>query len=107
MLTQTKFWVGVSFVALSLILGKVMLLLFLSPTYQRLGIALYVLSWPLLFIGLYWCGKEGLNLIHELAREYTKKAVAKTKVGTVAQVINSKTKTALQKLPQSKFPHKR
>ena len=127
MLTKTKFWLGLFLIAGSLIMGKAVIPLFFSPETKMLGLWLYIISWPILFVGIYFCGYEGYNLIHELSREYTRRALERSKVDKVAHALNEQRRKAYnrakqtrvatasknavtkmrERIPRNKFPHKR
>ena len=57
-----KFYLGVLFILLSLILGKLTTFTFLfyfeDTLIVVLSIIVYVLSWPMLIIGVWWAGRE-------------------------------------------------
>ena len=87
-----KFYVGILFVALSLIIGKITTFMFLyyfnDMKIRWAAIIIYILSWPLLILGVYWIGKEYSASIkkyityqyyHESIKSGTRKALYKTK----------------------------
>ncbi len=57
-----KFYVGIIFIILSLIVGnlsKILFFLYFNEVSLRLVWAvIYLLSWPLLFAGIWWTGSE-------------------------------------------------
>lgn len=87
-----KFYLGILFVALSLIIGKITTVMFFyyfnDAKMRGIAIILYILSWPLLILGVYWIGKEynasikkyiTYQYYHESIRKGTQKALYTTK----------------------------
>lgn len=88
----SKFYAGIIMVIGSLLLGKLVLISFVVyfniPFIRWLSIIIYLLSWPMLFIGVWWVGKEYAKALHryfsyhfyqQSLKEGTKKAYNKTK----------------------------
>ena len=84
---STKFYLGIIFVVLSLIIGKVsqisFIIYFKDPFICWLSVIIYILSWPPFIIGVWWIGKEYAEAIqryfsykfyHRSLRKGTKKA---------------------------------
>ena len=87
-----RFYLGVIFIVTSIIVGKITSVLFFlhlnDPTSRYISLAGYLLSWPLLFWGIWWVGKEygdavrryvSYQFYHQSIKAGTKKAVEKTK----------------------------
>lgn len=87
-----KFYLGIIFIILSLIIGKVTFVTFFlyidDPTNRYLSILAYLLSWPLLIIGIWWVGQEYAKAVrkyasyqfyHESLKKSTQKAINKTR----------------------------
>jgi hypothetical protein len=64
---KVKFYFGIVFITLSLIIGKVTIVTFLyyGGMGKYLSVIAYIISWPMLFIGVYWSGKEYMNKIND------------------------------------------
>lgn len=89
---SVKFYLGLLLVVVSLIIGKVttfMFVLYFNETKIRwMAMIIYILSWPLLVLGIYWIGKEYSASIkkyityqyyQESIKQGTRKALYKTK----------------------------
>lgn len=92
---SVRFYLGISFIILSLVMGKITTGVFLSCTLRKAlcagfwpSVVTYVISWPLLILGVYWVGREYYNQIrkyisykfyHESLKRGTRKAVWKTR----------------------------
>ncbi len=87
-----KFYLGVFLVVLSLILGKAataIFILYLKDTFWRWSaITIYVISWFMLAVGVWWVGKEysdslrkylGYKFYHERMYHHTKKFYDRTR----------------------------
>ena len=87
-----KFYLGVVMVIASLVIGKIAAAVFIlyldDATLRWLSILVYILTWPLLFAGIWWVGKEYYDSIrrytsyrfyHESLKKGTRKAIGKTK----------------------------
>ncbi len=87
-----KFYLGVVMIIASLVLGKIAAAIFIlyldDATIRWLSAVIYILTWPLLFIGIWWVGKEYYDSIrryasyrfyHESLKKGTQKAIGKTK----------------------------
>ena len=90
-----RFFLGIVFIVTSLVLGKVTFALFLlffrDPANAPIGwasLGLYILTWPMLILGIWWAGKEYYESIkryvtyryyHESVKAGTKKVYRKTK----------------------------
>lgn len=88
-----KFYWGIVFIVLSLILGfitKLIFVLYFSDQYvQLLSAVIYLLSWILLIVGVWWVGKEYAESLkryfqyhyyHEHLKRGTHKVYQATKV---------------------------
>lgn len=57
-----KFYLGIVFVVVSLIVGKVTTILFFvnidNGTIRWVSLIVYLLSWPFLVMGIWWVGQE-------------------------------------------------
>jgi len=57
-----KFYLGAVLILISLIIGKITTITFFfhfdDPFIRNISIIIYLISWPLLIIGVYWIGKE-------------------------------------------------
>jgi hypothetical protein len=64
---KVKFYLGIVFITLSLIIGKVTIVTFLyyGQFGKYLSVAAYLISWPMLFVGVYCCGKEYINKVND------------------------------------------
>jgi len=98
-----KFWMGVLLIVLSTIMGRVgqfMFLYYFDDSFIRwLSVAIYVLSWPPLFLGIWWVGKEYADTIrkyfsykfyHQSMMKGTKKVFYGAKDG--ARILTEKAK---------------
>ena len=87
-----RFYLGVAFIIISLVLGKATTALFFiyyqDPFLRWVSLAVYVLSWPLLFLGIWWAGREyysqfkkytSYQYYHQSLQRGTKKVYHKTK----------------------------
>lgn len=87
-----KFYIGAGMVVGSFLLAKLVLATFVIyfniPFIRWLSIIIYLLTWPMLFIGVWWVGKEYAKALHRYfsyqfyqrsLKEGTQKAYAKTK----------------------------
>ena len=88
-----KFYVGILLVLVSLVLGgitKIIFFLYFEDLFIKwTSVVIYIISWPMLIIGIYWVGKDyadalkkyfKLKFYREVAIKGTKKAYHKTKV---------------------------
>ncbi len=102
-----KFYLGVFLIVLSLILGKVataIFILYLKDAFWRWSaIAIYVISWFMLAVGVWWVGKEysdslrkflGYKFYHERMYHHTKRFYDRTKElrSKVREKLNKDTK---------------
>lgn len=89
---STKFWLGLFLVISSLIIGKITTFTFFYYIDNKLilwsSVIVYIISWPMLVIGLIWIGEEygksirkyvSYRFYHELIQKHTKIAYHKTK----------------------------
>jgi len=96
---STKFWIGTVFIILSLVLGKItqaVFIIFFSDAILRwISIIVYIISWPMLIIGVWWVGKEYAQAITKYFsyRFYGQKA----KAGVIRLHEKSKQKRKLKK----------
>lgn len=87
-----KFYTGIFLIVLSLILGKITQLIFFiyldDSWLMWSSLIIYILSWPMMVIGIWWVGKEYADKIrkyadykyyHQSLREGTRRVVEKTK----------------------------
>ena len=113
-----KFYWGAVLIVLSFVLGTLTKLVFFYPTISsttRLtAIVTYVVSWPMLFFGVYWMGKEYADSLkrymqykyyHKYVKAGTKKAydITKDKTQRLRQDVktrieNSKERSRSRKL---------
>lgn len=109
-----KFYAGIIIIILSFAIAKIALAAFIlyygNPWIRWLSIIIYILTWPMLFLGVWWAGKEyakALNkyftykFYHESVKEGTRKAISRTrdihsKVMHKTKDIHSKVKERLQ-----------
>ncbi len=90
-----KFYWGAVLIVASFILGIITKLIFFYPTINYdvriLMVTVYVISWPMLFLGVYWMGKEYAESLkkymqyryyHKYVKAGTKKAYHATKERT-------------------------
>lgn len=90
-----KFYWGIVFVVVSLLIGKITTVTFIAyfpdSSLRWLSLVVYLLSWPILIIGIWWVGSEYYGHLkkyftyrhyHESLREGTKKAYQRTKEKT-------------------------
>lgn len=103
---SSKFYWGAVLVVFSLMLGKItqaVFILYFDDLFLRWGsVAVYVLSWPLLVLGVWWVGKEyaaslkkyfSYRFYHKQMKERTKKVYGATKART--KVIGERVKQRL------------
>ncbi len=101
-----KFYLGAVLFIFSLILGKITLTTFIVyykiSWIRWLSLIVYIISWPMLIIGVWWVGKEyakALNkyfsykFYHKSLKSGTQKAYHKTKAGTQRAYHRTKTGT--------------
>src|SRR3989344_6028727 len=66
-----KFYLGAIMVVSSLVLGKIsaaVFILYLDDVNLRwISMIIYILTWPLLFLGIWWVGKEYYDSIRRYA----------------------------------------
>jgi len=91
-----KFYVGIVLIVLSTLIGvatKILIFIYLQDVFWFwFNIILYILSWPMLILGVWWVGKEYADKIKRYAsyrfyqeslKKGTQKAYTLTKAGTV------------------------
>lgn len=90
-----KFYAGIVLVILSFLMGKVTVATFLlhQELSWRIGsVIVYILSWPILFVGILWIGTQygeavkrymSYRFYHDSLKEGTKKVVGKTREKTL------------------------
>ena len=65
LILTSKFYLGIMLFVLSLIIGKITTVTFLWYNSDELikwfSIIVYILTWPMMFIGIWWAGKEYTN----------------------------------------------
>ncbi|MBI2573731.1 hypothetical protein HYV86_07735 [Candidatus Woesearchaeota archaeon] len=107
---SVKFYLGIFLIILSFIIGKVTTFLFFlhfdDVALRYASLIIYFVSWPLLFLGVWWVGKEYSDAVRryvsyqfyqESVKKGTQKAVEKTKqfhraVGARIQKIKGRVK---------------
>jgi hypothetical protein len=74
-----RFVIGVSLIALSLVLGKIIfipLVMFPGDRAWKTGMLItYIFSWAMLIPGIYLAGKDGYLLVTHKYREYGEKTI--------------------------------
>tara|TARA_Y100000310_G_C20657932_1_gene803022 strand:- start:1423 stop:1911 length:489 start_codon:yes stop_codon:yes gene_type:complete len=93
---SVKFYGGIAMIFLSLIIGKITFAILVlnfrdnNPLYWW-SLIIYILSWPMLIIGVWWVGEEyyrqvkryiSYKFYHESVKSGTKKVYHHTKSGT-------------------------
>ena len=72
-ITKIKFLIGLVFVILSFILGKIALPVF--PINSDISLIIYTMSWVMLIGGIAMCGKDGLYMSRSLFKKYGHKVI--------------------------------
>ena len=76
---QQRFIIGITLIIASLILGKIAFIpLFFQPfnTFWRItSFAAYGLTWVMLFLGIWFAGKEGYHLVMEKIKEKKQRTI--------------------------------
>ncbi len=72
-MTKIKFLIGLVFIILSFILGKIALPVF--PINSDISLIIYLMSWVMLIGGIALCGKEGLYMSKRLYKKYGHKVI--------------------------------
>jgi len=72
-MNRIKFLMGLVFVILSFILGKMALAVF--PINSDISLIIYTMSWVMLIGGMAMCGKEGLYMSKSLYNKYRNKVI--------------------------------
>ena len=67
-MTKIKFLIGLVFVILSFILGKIALPVF--PINSDISLIIYTMSWVMLIGGIAMCGKDGLYMSRSVYKKY-------------------------------------
>jgi hypothetical protein len=67
-MTKIRFLIGLVFLILSFILGKIALPVF--PINSDISLIIYTMSWVMLIGGIAMCGKEGLYMSKSLYKKY-------------------------------------
>ena len=74
-----RFIIGVILIALSLIIGKLVLIPFFffpSGAHIKSEMAIiWLITWPMLFVGIYFAGMEGYRLATHKYKEYKSKTI--------------------------------
>ena len=99
-----KFYTGIAFIILSLVSGNVakvfFIVYFAQPALRWTWLLVYIASWVILFIGIWWAGREAYEEVqryfsyryyHEKVRDNTRKAWERTKM------VRQKMKDSLQR----------
>ncbi len=111
---STKFYLGILFIATSLILGKITTFIFLwhfnDPSLRWISLLIYILTWPLLIIGIIWVGTEYATTVrkyisyqfyHEKVKDRTQQAFYKTK--EISSAMHQKVKNKLNTIKKTKL----
>jgi predicted DNA repair protein MutK len=81
-----KFILGVVIIVVSLILGKLIFIPFilfpLSYDVKWILLIIYILTWPLMFVGIYFAGMEGYRLATHKYKEYKKRTIYRVKTSS-------------------------
>ncbi len=90
-----KFYWGIVFVVVSLLIGKITTVTFIAyfpdSSLRWLSLVVYLLSWPILIIGIWWVGSEYYSHLkkyftyhhyHESLKAGTRRVVDRTKEKT-------------------------
>ncbi len=114
---STKFYIGLLFIASSLILGKITTFIFFwyfnDISLRWISLMIYILTWPLLIIGIIWVGTEYASTVrkyisyqfyHEKVKDRTQKAFYKTK--EMSNIMHQKVKNKLNSIKKTKLPQK-
>jgi cytochrome c biogenesis protein CcdA len=117
-----RFYAGLASVVVSLVVGLITKITFVryinNPIITTTSIIIYILSWPLLFVGIYWIGKDYADAVkkyftyqfyHEKAKEGGKKAIHTTReVGKqVSKHMLNKTQLVSRQMKWKAQQHKR
>lgn len=107
-----KFYMGIIFIILSLLIGKITTLSFFfhlnDPLIRNLSIVIYILSWPLLIVGAIWVGREYANSIKKYAsyrfygqtiKKGTQHAIHKTK--QIHNQVREQVKTKIERVKKN------
>ena len=92
LILTSKFYLGILLFILSLIIGKITTVSFLLSRNDELikwtSVIVYILTWPMMFVGIWWAGSEYTQQIkryfsykyyHNHVKEGTKKALVTSK----------------------------
>ena len=106
---SNKFYLGILLIVISFIIGKIttatFIIYFNQPLFKWVSLTNYILSWPMLIIGIWWIGEEYTNMIrkymsykfyHESAKKGAKKVVHNTR--KLGKQVSHKTKKAGKKI---------
>ncbi len=78
-----RFLVGVALIVLSLVIGKITTVVFVVYFWNRTvfwtAMVAYLVTWAMLFVGLYLCGKEGLKYAEAYTRTVARESVERTR----------------------------
>ena len=78
-----KFWIGVVLFVGNFIIGKIATFLFIlyydNQWWRIFSISLYLVSWLMLFAGIFLVGKEGWNYMVQRYKNYKKRTVKNIK----------------------------
>lgn len=101
-----KFYFGILLFLGSLVIGKITLAIFLlyfnNPLIKWSSLIIYILSWPMLIIGIWWIGKEyakalkryfGYKFYHQSLKSGAKTIIQKTRAGTERAIYHTKAGT--------------
>ncbi len=89
---SNKFYLGIILIVVSFIIGKIttatFIIYFNNQLLKWISLIIYILSWPMLIIGIWWLGEEYTKMIkkymsykfyHESAKKGARKVISKTK----------------------------
>jgi len=106
---STKFYLGIFFIILSLVIGKIVQFTFFAYFNDHfirwISVIIYILSWIPFILGIWWVGREyaaavqkyfSLKFYRESAKKGARKAVHETK--NLGKKVGHKTKQAGKKI---------
>ena len=111
---STKFYLGILFIATSLILGKITTFIFFwyfnDLSLRWISLIIYIFTWPLLVISIIWVGTEYASTVrkyisyqfyHDKVKNRTQKAFYKTK--EMSYAMHQKVKNKLNSIKKNKI----
>ena len=106
---SNKFYLGIILIIVSFIIGKIttatFIIYFNNQLLKWISLIIYIISWPMLILGIWWIGEEYASMIkkyisykfyHESAKRGARKAVHSTK--RLSKKVGHKTKQASKKI---------